>query len=352
MPALSQPVQPAEEGQLVVVHVFAKRSALETKSFEQLLATSGIQVVADESKDANDPADSRSLGRLRAEQHAVRRTREPVAKQAQTDNTEEEIVLVEASPAAIELCLDSLNRDEENYMAIAVEEAAVQEAGRETVATAPTAAFSDVAPPVRARKLAEELGLAKYNRGLMPRQQELAARDKTFLYRFYSTDAQDDRYAGGRYRGGYGGYGGGLGQAKQEAEEVLADRSDESAAHQGRAIRLKSWGIVGQQADAYGVDEELRRGAAAPVDRQTRTTGESLGELQQSTLKSAADSGSDTLQVLEIRHNERQLLGLSPKTLTRRLRVWERDRLRVFASERNPNARRDHPDAPQRAAGD
>jgi hypothetical protein len=298
MPALSEPAQPAEKDQLVVVRVFAKRAALETKTFEQLLTTNGIEVVASESKNTDVTDQSVPLNRQRAGQSAVRRTREPVTQQEQGANTEEEVVLVEATRAAIVSCLDSLNRDQENYSAISVDNMAEQELARETAQIAPTADFARSEPPGELKKLADEMGLAKYNRGLVPQQQELAARDKAFFYRYYGADSQEDRFAGGRYRDDYGRYAFGQDQAQQEVEKVLANRPYERGANQGRAVRLKTWGMVQQQADRYGVDEKLLRDSAVPADPQAAATAEQLGELQQSTIQSTAGPREGTLQVL------------------------------------------------------
>jgi hypothetical protein len=283
--APDESVTASDSERLVVVRVLARPDALRSKSFDQLLATNGIQVTAEEAKEDSTPADAEPPQNRFAVDSELRNV-ELRDQQLQESGVEEDLVLVEASPAVIASCLEGLNRDSENYLGLEVGDSPVNITARGIEATA-TADDSPAAEAALAKKLGDVSDWTRYNRGTVPPPQRSLARDKdaNLNYRFY---AQNDDGAGrGRFGGGGYGVAGGLGQLKQESEALVRERSNGT----GQARRLRLWGTEARQSG-----QRLDFGGIAPEERAGSNLSVRIREAQRE-LKSAAQP-ADTLQVL------------------------------------------------------
>ncbi len=196
--AVGQPAPPADEAlaaedPLVVVRVHAKRAALDGKTFDRLLERSGIEVgSADDDFGATTVEESTRSARRYAENGQAPAAVEPAPDQVKDDATVE-AVLVEASPAAIAACMDGLSKDQENFVGLFVDDT--------STVKAQSAAESAHNPEVFAKlKVAENLELSKYNRGIVPAEQESLDRDK-----YYSYGNDGAGFGGGRFGGAGGG---------------------------------------------------------------------------------------------------------------------------------------------------
>jgi hypothetical protein len=249
--AAGQPAPPADEARaaedpLVVVRVHAKRAALESKTFDQLLERSGIEVdsAADDSGATTVDESTRSARRY-AENGQALAAVVPAPDQVKDDATVE-AVLVEASPAAIAACMDGLSKDQENFVGLFVDDT--------STVKAQSAAESTHNPEVFAKlKVAENLELSKYNRGVVPAEQESLDRDK-----YYSYGNDGAGFGGGRF----GGAGGGERDLQQRQQERLfRARNTLTDSNAGLAVRLK-WGTETQPQPATVAQQTTRGGLA------------------------------------------------------------------------------------------
>jgi hypothetical protein len=244
---------PAVEDQLVVVRVHAKRAALETKTFDQLLERSGIEVdTAVDDAGTNKIAEESRSARRFAENGQAAAAAE-LAAGLQKDGATVEAVLVEASPAAIASCMDGLNKDVEHYVGLAVDDtSAVKAQSAEETARDPQV-FAK-------QRLAENLELSKYNRGTVPAEAESLDRDKSYYFR-----SDGLGFGGGRF----GGAGGGEYDLQQVQQERLRARKTLTESNAGLAVRLKEWGTHAEpQAGRVGklsVRGGLTDGSEAPA---------------------------------------------------------------------------------------
>ncbi len=271
------PTEPSSaDGELVVVHVYAKRAALENKAFDQLLTKNGIALeptVAD--GDASGDAAAESLSSSREPARATSgRVAQRQADDEAKDNSAVEVVLVDAPPNTILSCMNDLNIDHANYVGVSVDDS--------------TARDEELAEMPPAKKLATDLG--KFSRGIVPQQSaEDFARDKYF---FYEEAENVRRFSGGR---GFGGDVGELRQLQKDASESLAGGNETD---RGRARRI--------QLRAGGGRQELERlangtffDAAPPTDVKLQHKVEAKSQLQSlDKLKSPAAANRDRLQVL------------------------------------------------------
>jgi hypothetical protein len=143
----------AEGSDLVIVNVRAKRSALEQKTFDELLRKNNVQFMptapgaserealaeaeapkpgegnapnstfTDESKNrerGNTTDAAGTLVRGGASGVEAKRSEAVAQEEKQNGNQDVEAVLVVAPPATITSCMEALNRDEANYVSVAV----------------------------------------------------------------------------------------------------------------------------------------------------------------------------------------------------------------------------------------
>jgi hypothetical protein len=198
----------AGDQQFVVVHVLAKRAAMENKVFDQLLLSNGIAMVP--AGDDSDVAD----GVLREEGVSSRLSQQRPAAPPADEKQDMDVVLVEAPPKKIETFMDQLNRDYTNYLGLSVDEAAPADK-----------AFARKAVPTK--KLANDLG--KYSRGNVSLEQKaLFERNKDFYYHEPAQGAPPS---------------GGIGRALDTVGGVKLDKNErrlatELYANEGRAQRL------------------------------------------------------------------------------------------------------------------
>jgi len=255
-----EPNGSADDEQLVVVRVLAKPAAIENKAFDKLLVSNGIALDAEQSNGqagglANRVQAPAPLSRAAEADSAA------VAAAAADNESNVDVVLVDAPPSAIYSCLEELNRDSTNYAGVAIEDVPDNQESAST--TAPT------------KKLAFDLN--KYNRGIVPpQQQRLFAGDKD-SYRYY---AKEDRYGGG-----LGGTANGdVGALKSKLGEV---RKSENLSNQARARRLHSY------AENSGPVDKIAGAGASGQDFSTSDAFE-LRQLQRQ-LKTPAND--DNMQV-------------------------------------------------------
>jgi hypothetical protein len=259
------------EDAVVVVRVHAKRAALENKAFDRLLERSGIEV--------DSAVDDAGATDLAQETRAARRFAEngqaPAAKPApdqQKDDATVEAVLVEASPTAIASCMDGLNKDAENFVALVVDDTSAVRAQSAIEASPDSQVFAK-------QQTAENLELSKYNRGRVPAELESLDRDKNYFYDSYGGGYGGGRSGGGRFGGVAGGgvagggvAGGELGLEQVRHERVFRARKTLAESNAGLAVRLKEWGSDArpqagslrlQSAPTGQTDGKAERGAAA-----------------------------------------------------------------------------------------
>jgi anti-sigma factor RsiW len=235
----SEPVGEFDQHQPVVVHVVAKREAIENKMFDQLLLSNGIAI------QSAMPADSTvaSADRYRTLASSSRTTERAAAPPADED-AEVDVVLVEAPPTKILSCLADLNQDSANYLSVSVDES--PSAGK---APAPAAA--------PAKKI--EMDLGKYSRGVVSQQQkDFFSRNKAFYYQ----QAPDGNYFGA-------GRGGALDMAESIEQEASQRRqlARDHSANEGRAQRVQ-----------VSKTEDRQAGELRKLGRQLIESSESASE--------------------------------------------------------------------------
>jgi hypothetical protein len=283
------PAAPAGEDQaagdpLVVVRVHAKRTALETRTFDRLLERNGIEV-------DSAPTDESGLVTLDGSRRAARRfaetgqangTAEPASDQPDEAATVD-AVLVEAPPEAIAACIDGLNKDQENILGLRVDETAAVESATD---------FAADANVLAKQKPAENLELTKYNRGTVPAEQESLARDK---YHFYRSDGAG--FGGGRF--------GGASSNEVRLELLqrgrLRARKSLSETDAGVAVRLNQRGAIAQEPQPLE-QQSARGGLGAESDSQAAQNDLQAAALSvggpRREMKEAGQSGENKLQVL------------------------------------------------------
>ena len=274
-------------GELLVVRVVAKRAAIQSKAIDRVLERNGI-TVADEASDEVAPR-SAPPSRDRVPQQSQRNVRarvDGVTAEAQTDAAEQDALLVQATPAAIEACLEMLHSDTENYVGLQVADATTADAEWFYDAGAMHDYFQEAKEAPR-KKTAEQFGWTKYGRGSVPPQDESLARTKTYLH--YGLEAQTDRYeAGESLRGGRGGADK-LDQSKPQLDRFGTTRG----AGWNRALRLKTSGPA--EAKPGEPDARRRDLLQDEISQQTATARRSESQLQ---LGTAAEPGGNLVPVL------------------------------------------------------
>jgi anti-sigma factor RsiW len=289
-PMQNEPAASSREDQLLVVHVLAKPEAVKNKAFEQLLASNGIAVAPNEMADGATGASSRSKNRY-VEQSEVGRQLERAPKDEDASSAgdaaaNQDLVLVDAPSTTILSCLDGLNRDKDNYLGIAVTDKAVDE----TAGGVEQGVSTDYSSPSDAdfsKRRAGELGLSKYNRGIVPRQQEWSMRDKN-LYFQLQTQSEGTRAAGG-----YGRFG------LSRDVERLNQEAPNSQANQKPGETTWGWGVRlrASELEAKQLSEQPARRRAVTTDEEAAAMAAKLGQLR-TELQSAAQPSTDRLQVL------------------------------------------------------
>jgi hypothetical protein len=194
-----------------VVHVTAKREAIENKVFDQLLVSNGIAVEAESPAEPAQPL----VDRYRSLAASSRMTEEATAQPADVQS-DFDVVLVEAPPTKIISFMADLNRDDTNYLGVSVDDSAPD----------------DKVPALQGGPTKKiSLGLEKYNRGVVSQQQkDYFARNKAMYYQ----QSPEGAYLGA-------GRGGALDTAKPiEQEENLRQRlARDNYVNQGRAQRVQ-----------------------------------------------------------------------------------------------------------------
>ncbi len=155
------PAEPLDEDDLVVVHVLAKREALENRTFDQLLLSNGIALEPEAAIEGTPAAAERYRTMTRSGGTGGRADVPAAETEADVD-----VVLVEAPPTKIKSFLSELNQDYAKYLSVSVDDSAPAD---KALAAAPN------------KKLAGEL--QQYNRGSVPQQQkEFLERNKAYYY--------------------------------------------------------------------------------------------------------------------------------------------------------------------------
>jgi hypothetical protein len=238
-----EPATQADDDELLVVHVTAKREALENRAFEKLLVSNGIAV---ESGPAIDDGSFTAGTRIRSlGQSAAQPERSGFGAAGASHEGEEnvDVVLVEAPTTAIMSCLSDMNQDYSNYLSLSVDDKSTPAAS----ASALKAAISS--------KL--KVDLNKYSRGIVPQQQkDLFARNKSRYYQAPREQALAFGAASSEAAGGAGG----------EAKD-LPPLAAENFSNRGRAQRFQLSKAEPQQLD------DLRR-----LSNQQKSPGPSPNE--------------------------------------------------------------------------
>jgi hypothetical protein len=277
--ALADPAQ--ADSQLVVVRVVARKAALEAKTFDQLLERNGIEVEPSASESMSEETlapntrSRRFASRDAAEDFDLARQKQQTGPQ-QSDEPAVEAVLVEAPEQTILSCLDSLNKDNVNYLGVAVESAGSNEGH---------AAAADVldvraAPGVAG---ASERAWTRYNRGSVPTDKDAVLQGR------YSYGEEQSSFGGGRF----GGQAVPLQEVQQLNEtELSLARKTLGDAKNAKAVRLHAWGT-----EAADRAEQLSRASDSSADSTAAPALTQLGDAQRRVRTSAASDGGN-LQVL------------------------------------------------------
>ena len=221
----SQPAGQFDDDQPVVVHVVAKREAIENRAFDQLLLSNGIAVEAALPAEGAVASDDRY--RMLA---ASGRATERDAAQPADEDAEVDVVLVEAPPTKIISCLADLNQDYANYLSVSVDDSSSADK-----APAPAAA--------QAKKMGMDLG--KYNRGVVSQQQkDFFSRNKARYYQQSPEGAHSGAGSGGAIE---------LAEPIEQKELQHQRLAGGNYAKQGRAQRV----VVSKTEDPQ--TDELRR---------------------------------------------------------------------------------------------
>jgi hypothetical protein len=275
--ALSEEDSQEAGDKFMVVRVVARRDALEAKEFERLLAQNGVEVVSPADEVVSEDSltlNARSRRFAVRDQAGLERQTEPEAQQ--TDSSAVEALLVEAPEATIISCLDSLSKDNVNYLGVAVENVHADDAqivtngdfgGRARAKAAPAAAWA----------------WNRYNRGTVPQDKPAPSQDR-YLY------GNEQRSFGG---GGLGGRAEVVEQLDQLKEtELSVARKNVGEAKNGRAVRLQTWRVETRDSDA----EPARADGTSVPARRTPVPAQ-RDELER-RLSATARTDSDDLQVL------------------------------------------------------
>jgi hypothetical protein len=249
------------ENSIVVVHVVAKKDALENKTFEGLLRNNNITIdpesqVEDRAGGAGG-AVNRSMKRADADRFAGALEGKPASGQQE----EVEMLLVEAPRQTIESCLDGLYKDTENYPGV---EVANTTAGKEVTAKT-------------AQDKAATTNLSRYSRGRVPQEQK-----DIVGYRFYN----DSEAGAERSQSNFdfqGGVRASEGLDRLHKTEQLQERKakSDSVETRGRARRISPRGIENSPAEQVtSLGAEVRRPTSdeaklrlAPIEQKAPTGG-------------------------------------------------------------------------------
>ena len=144
-----------------------------------------------------EAAESASLSTVRArsalelaDERTAEDLRESTSPQPSANESEEEVVLVEAPASAITSSLETLKADEVNYLGIAVDDSAAKGISSRFGARA-GADYSTPDQDAFAKKLREQLDWTKFNRGVVPQTEYSLSRDKLYFYEAGTTERID-----------------------------------------------------------------------------------------------------------------------------------------------------------------
>jgi hypothetical protein len=211
--------------ELLVVHVNARPEALEQKLFDAMLARNGI-TVEEPSEPATSELRDESVDTL--SRSGVTGSRTSAAESSRAgEQSEVDVVLVEAPPAQIYGCLAEIDADRANYLGIEVDDALV--------------------PAERAAaNRSSNLDWKQHERGSVPVKQRLQVAPDNNLY----LEADGKQYALG---------GGEAGESSRERADAAKDKLE--LATQGRAMRVQPQFGADYSGMAAG---KLAKGADAP----------------------------------------------------------------------------------------
>ena len=167
--AANQPLERDEESApTLVVHVVAKKYALDNKAFEDLLAKNHIQLESNSTTLAFEEA-RRAGGTVYRSSKAAEADRFAGQVEAKsTDGAQEvEFLEVEAPRQSIESCLTELQQDSANYAGVAIEKVALGQEGAEKSESADKKLMTN---------------LSRFNRGSVSQAQKDAVPEKLYAF--------------------------------------------------------------------------------------------------------------------------------------------------------------------------
>lgn len=314
-----------DAAQLVVVRVLAKRSALQNKAFDRVLASNQI-VLADTLAPTTTSETQPAAAPLALSAPADRYSdAEPAAPAAEAEHVSEsdiqsqiteEAVLVEASPTALFSCIESINQDSQNFSGLAVDDAAANVTAY-GVAVVEESDESNIALTADAKQRANDLGLTRFNRGVVPKQQRQLSRDAAQFYylapthsdRFWreSVEAKTAEGLGGY--GGQAGYGGRGGYGASAPVEPIDKRTSTlSLGDRQWAENSSGWAIRLQAAGG----ETAQSAASQRPSRRVATLAESARR-EKALPAAAAVSGPPNSDVPQDTDRLQVLFLLSPE---------------------------------------
>jgi hypothetical protein len=288
------------DNNLLVVHLQVKPGALAGPAFDQMLARNSIAIEESPDQSAATPLaanETETEAAVKSTPESPAATNAPVpqagnlavdgrsrqldeasSKNASTANTD--LVLVEAPKQLIESCLAEIQKDEQNYLGVAVDE-------QETV------------PKKADGADASKANWQQYSRGVVPQQQTLGRSANND----YVVQTEQGAIAINRGLNGVAG--------AQQAAEQLERKEDNNVAQQhGRAVRMRSQNQYQDNvADRLGGNARALRLNARNAPQST--AGATRRDFAEADNKVApqqqpARQTEDTLQVLFILNSDNQ----------------------------------------------
>jgi hypothetical protein len=272
----------------LVVHVVATPDALKSGSFDRLLADHQIEFVPQPSKDRSLDFDG---GKFIKMPQSTNESKDQSNKDAETDASKSEKVLVEAPASTIESCLADLNKNMNDFVSIAVDEER-QPQDRIDAKSAGTRSPAD-APK----------NLNRFSRGAVPDARENSSDLRKYFYS-YDLDKASGVTANGSPR-----FGGEATKISDVAKDANGDDKlnykNRPASDIRRARSITASGIDNRQAgQPAAAGQSLPKMAGRTASALPAGAGESASNQPMSHLKSdlqsetKSNNENDNLKVL------------------------------------------------------
>ena len=239
--AVGSPVPASGEQTSIVhvVHVVAKRNAIQSKAFDQLLARSGIELAPESASTRANGEAERAMKRAEVDRVASK-LEKPSSESSESEaDGDVDVVLVEAPQATIISFMAGLNKDSENYVGVEVDDSPEN----------PQAPKGASKTEGLAKKTNTELG--QFSRGIVTGQQKDAFRNRYYAYTEASSEKSKLGFDAKQEVADEGEPKPAPSAARSAGSEVAQDKLKQLATL-GRARRVESWEMKGDQSGPGG----------------------------------------------------------------------------------------------------